>query len=89
MVLDELHVLERHACPVGQGHPVASVDGRVGGEREDPTKPARAQDDGLGREASDHRVADVDGGQARAPAIFHQEPGDEELVIPVDALVLE
>ena len=49
VVLDELHVLERRAGPVGQGHAVAGVDVGVGGEREDPPAAAGAEDDRLAR----------------------------------------
>ena len=48
MVLDELHVLERRARPVGQRHAVAVLDGRIGREGEDTAATARAQDDCLG-----------------------------------------
>ena len=44
MVLDELHVLERRAGAVGQRHPVAVLDGGVGGEREHLAATAGAED---------------------------------------------
>ena len=42
VVLDELHVLERHPCPVGQRHAVAGLDAAVGGEWVDPSRSAGA-----------------------------------------------
>jgi len=89
VVLDELHVLEGHAGSIGQGHPVGGVDGRVGGEREDPAQAPGAQDDRLRGDAPNLRVAEGEGGHARAPAVFDQELGDEELVVADDARVLE
>src|SRR5881397_2974183 len=46
MVLNELHVLERRAGTIGQGHPVAVLDVGVGGEGEDLAAAPRAEDDG-------------------------------------------
>ena len=34
MILDELHILQRRARAISQGHAVASLDGGVGSERE-------------------------------------------------------
>ncbi len=50
VVLDELHVLERHAGAVGQGHAVAGLDRAVGGEREHAPGAAAGDDHRLGLE---------------------------------------
>src|SRR4029453_9797738 len=47
VVLDELHVLERRTCPVGQCHAVTSADVGVGREREDLAGTAVAEYDRL------------------------------------------
>ena len=50
MVLDELHVLERHAGAIGHGHAVAGLDRAVGGEGENPPGAAGRDDHRLGLE---------------------------------------
>src|SRR2546427_791542 len=60
MILDELHVLERDARAVGQRHPVAGLDRRVGGKRENAAAAARAYDHGLGRDGAHLAVVEVD-----------------------------
>src|SRR2546426_4440292 len=53
MVLDELHVFERRARAIRQGHAVAVLDVGVGREGKDLAAAARAEDDGLGRDDLD------------------------------------
>ena len=89
VVLDEFHVLQGHIRPVGQSHPVAGVDGRIGGEREDPPEAARAQDHRLGRDAPDLGVTEVDGGDPGTLPVVHEQRRHEELVQPDDPLVLQ
>ena len=89
MVLDELHVLERRACPVRQCHPVAVLDGRVGREGEDTAAAARAQDDCPGRDGFDLSRHQFDGDHALHAAIVDEQLRHEPFVVPNDAGVFE
>ena len=61
MVLDELHVLERDPGAIGERHAIPGADRAVRGEGEDPAQATRAQDDCLRGDASNFRIAKVDG----------------------------
>ena len=89
VVLDELHVLERGARPVGQSHPVTVLDIGVGGEGEYLAAAAGAQDHGLRHDAVDLARRNLDGDDAGAAAVVHQQARDEPLVVALDAPVLE
>src|SRR5262249_345561 len=89
MVLDELHVLERRAGPIGERHSVAGLDGGVGREGEDPAAAAGAEDGGLGQDGLDPAGMELDGDHALDAAIVDEELGDEPLVVAGDRGVLE
>ena len=89
MVLDELHVLQRHPCPVGEGHAVAGLDAAVGGERVDPAGSTGAHDDRLGTDRPHLPGADLDGGDSLAATVGDDQFGDEPLVVSDDGVVLE
>ena len=89
VVLDELHVLEGRARPIGQGHAVAVLDVGVGSEGEDLAAAARADDDGPGGDGQDLPRGQLDGHHPLAAALVHEELRDETLVVAADGLVLE
>ena len=77
VVLHELHVLQRHAGPVGQGQAVAGLDGAVGGEREDPPEPTGADDDGVRTHDVQLTGAQLQGHAALAAAVRRDQAGGE------------
>ncbi|MNW50387.1 hypothetical protein D3C74_278380 [compost metagenome] len=97
--LEELHVLERQAATVGQGHAVTREGVRVGGRLEDLARAARGEDDRLGLEDVDLAgrqvvrddagrvdrlaVGDVLGGEV----VVRDEVQDVELVEELDVLL--
>ena len=89
MVLDELHVLERRARPIGERHPVAVLDVRVGRKREDLAAATSAQDHGLRRNAVDLSGDQLDGNDAQAAPVIDKQLGDEPLVESLDSVVLQ
>ena len=89
MELDELHVLERRAGPVGQGHAVAGADGAVGGEGEYLATATGGEYDGLGLDEVELARADLEGEDAPGFAIVDDYGGDEPFVVPLDGWVLE
>ncbi len=72
MILDELHVLERHPGAVGQCHAVAGLDRRVGGEREDAAGTAGRHDHSLAADRSHLAGAQFDGGNPLTTTVFEQ-----------------
>ena len=89
MVLDELHVLQRRAGPVGQRHPVPGLDVAVRGEREHPPAAARAQDHSACGDGLDPAGAELDADDALHPAVVDEQLGHVPLVVPGDLLVLQ
>jgi hypothetical protein len=89
MVLDELHVLHRHADPVGQRHPVARLDAGVRREGEDTPRAARADDHRPGVDGAKTPAVKVKRGHAAHRAVGHEERGDELFVVADDTIVLE
>ena len=89
MVLDELHVLQRGAGPVGERHPVAGLDVAVGGEREHPSAAAGAQDDGPAGDGLDPAGGQLDPDDAVHPVLVDQQRGHVPLVVAGDLLVLQ
>ncbi len=81
MILDELHVLERSAGPIGQGHAVAVLDGGVGREGKDAAAAAGTQDDGLGGDGPHLARHQFDGDDALNAAVLDEQLGDEALVV--------
>ena len=88
MELVELHVLQRDAVPVGEGHPVAGQRVRVRGDREHPAVAARGEQDGLGPERVELPVRDPVGHDAGGAAAVAALPALEEQVHDV-VLVVE
>ena len=86
MVLDEFHVLESHAGPVGERHSVACLDRAVGREGEDLSGPAGGEND----RTAENRVIlsgpDLERRHTLALALIHEELAYEEFVIPDDIL---
>ena len=66
MELEELHVLQRHAVPIRQGHAVAGQREGVGGDREHPAEAARREHDRRGAEDVQLAVRDPVGHDAAA-----------------------
>ena len=89
MVLNELHVLERHARAVGQRHAVAGFDAGVGGEGKNLTAAAGTENHGFRQEGVDLPRGEFDRHDTLTPPLVHQEFGDEPLVISGHGVVLE
>ena len=89
VILDELHVLERGSRAVRERHPVAVLDVGVGAEWEDLAAAAGAQDHGLRGDAVDLSGGNLDCNDTQTAPVVNQQPGDEPLVVALDALVLE
>ena len=64
MELDHLHVLQRHAGAVGEGHAVARADVAVGGERVDAAEAAGGEDRRFRGDGVHLAASDIDGGDA-------------------------
>ena len=81
MELHHLHVLQRHADPQRQGHPVARA--RVGIRRPavQPARAAGGEDDGLRADRLQAAVQEIPGDHSLAAVVVHDElPGEELLV---------
>src|SRR5258708_4959405 len=89
MELHHLHVLQPNAGAVRESHAVAGADVAVGGEGVNATETARGEDRGLGGDGVDLPRANVDGRDADASAVLHEQSGDEVLVVAVDGVVFE
>ena len=89
MELNHLHVLHRHAGAVSERHAVAGADVPVGGEGVDAAEAPGGEDRGPGGDGVDLAGAHVDGRDAHAPAVLHEQLGDERLVVAVNGVVLE
>ena len=89
VVLNELHVLQRHARAVGQGQAVAGFDGAVGCEREDAAEPAGADDDGVGAHDVQVARAQFQRDAALAAPVGREQAGGEELVVARDLAELQ
>src|SRR5204862_8307770 len=77
MVLDKLHVFMGHTRAIGQRHAVTVLYVGVGRERKNPTAPSGAEDDGFRGDGLDASGGELDGNDALAPPLVHQEPGDK------------
>ena len=84
MVLDHLHVHERGAGAVGQGHAVAGADEGVGAGLEDPAEPAGRDDDGLGADEVDVAGPHLHDDRAAALAVLDDEGEDKPLLVDPD-----
>ena len=89
VVLDELHVLQRGAGAVCQGHAVAGLDVRVRREREDPTASSGGEDDRFGGDGLDPAGRQLERHHSTDPAVVDQQRGDEPLVVADDPVVLQ
>ena len=86
MILDELHVLERDAGPIGERHAVARLDVAVGREGKDLARAARGEDHRAAEDHADHALAHVERRDAAHRAAIDQELGHELLVVAHDAV---
>ncbi len=84
VVLHELHVLQRHAGPVGHGHAVAGLDRAVGGEGKHLAGATGGQHDGRRLEAEEPPAAHFHRHHAAAAAVLVQQFEGEELVESLD-----
>ena len=89
VILDELHVPQRYAVAVGQGHAVPGDDATVGVVAIDTTCAAGGQHHGLGLDEAGDAVLDVKGDDTLDTAIFHDEIQTEVLVEALDGRVLD
>ena len=89
MVLDKLHIFERHTRVIRQGHAVTVLYVGVGRERKNAAAPSRAEDDRLSDDGPDLPGGQFDGHDPLTPSFVHQELCDEELVESFDGLVLQ
>ncbi len=88
MELEELHVFQRQAAAQEDGRAVAGIGIGVGCDRKDAAMPARGEDDRLGVEGVQFSGRQLDGHDARGPAVHEQQVEHLELVEEVD-LVLQ
>ena len=89
MVLHKLHVLQRYAGSIRQRHAVARLDRAVGGEREDSSRPAGAEDHGLGGNTTNLAGAEFDCRDTLAPPVFNEQLRGEPLVVPHHLVVFQ
>ncbi len=97
--LEELHVLQRDAAPVGQRDAVPGERVGVGGRLEDLAGTARGEDDRLGLEQVDLAGGQLVGDDPRdvhllagdhvrgGEVVVHQQVQDVELVVELDVLL--
>ena len=89
MVLDKFHVLERRTGAVGQRHPIAGLDGAIGGERKNFPAAAGGENDSFGGDGQDLSGGHFDGHHPLAAPLLHQQFGDEAFVVALDGFVLQ
>ena len=96
MELVELHVLQRQATPVGDGHPVAGQGVGVGGDLVDHPVPASREQNGRREERGQLAGGQLDGQHSAHPAgrpVGHEQVEDLVLVeegdLAADALLVE
>jgi hypothetical protein len=89
VILDELHVLERRACTVGQRHPITCADGGVGRIREDLAGSSVAQDDRLRGDDFDTPGHQLDRYDSVNASVIDEKPRDEPFVVPRDVCVFQ
>ena len=73
VILDELHVFEGNTRPVGHRHAVGGLDGPIGREGEHPAGPAGGDNHRLGPEQAHQAGPHLDGGDAHATVVLHQQ----------------
>ena len=89
VVLDELHVAQRHAMAIGERHAVAGDDAAVGVLAEYASRAAGGDDHGLGLDQGEVPGGDVDRHDALRPAILHDEVYAEVFVESLDRRVFD
>src|SRR2546427_54707 len=88
MELDHLHVLQRHAGAVGEGHAVARLDEAVRREFVHAAAPAGREDRRLPVDRDEAPAPKVDGDHPRADPALDNQARHKILVEPVDVLEL-
>src|SRR3989441_9922670 len=88
MELDILHVFQRHAGAIGEGHPVARLDEPVRRELVDAAAAAGREDRRLPRNRDESAAAEVEGDDALTRPAIDDEARDEVLVEAMDVLEL-
>jgi len=86
--LHELHVHQRDAGVVGDGHAVAGVGQGVGGDLPGAPVAARAEHDRFGAQGDDLARVDVHGDHALAHVVFHDQVEGEPLAVELDAVLV-
>src|SRR5262249_23699895 len=89
MVLHELHVFQRSARLVSQGHAVSTADAGVGGERKDAPASPSTENPSFGRDGLHFARHKFQRNYALYLAIFYQQLGDKKFVVAGYGLVLE
>ena len=89
MELVELHVHQRDALAVGEGHAVSRAGQGVRGDLEDPAEAAGGDQDGLGVEGIDLSRLDVHGDHAAATAVVGEEDVEQVMLVEEVDLVLD
>jgi hypothetical protein len=75
VILDELHILERHAGAISHSHSIAGLDCAVGGEGKDTAAASGSDDHCFGVEGHHPPRAHLDRDGAGATSIFDQKIG--------------
>src|SRR2546428_3968194 len=88
MELDHLHVFQRHAGAIGEGHPVARLDEPVRRELVDAAAAAGREDRRLPRNRDESAAAEVEGDDALTRPAIDDEARDAVLVAAMDVLEL-
>ncbi len=89
MVLDKFHVLQRRARSVGQRHAIPGLDVGIGGKRKNASAPSGAEDYGTSGDRLDLSGYQFDRHDALNPAVVHEQPSHEPLVIAGNRIVFE
>ena len=89
MVLDELHVAQRHAVTIGERHAVAGDDAAVGVLAEHPPRAAGRDDHRLRLDQRELAGADLDRQHALAAAVLDDQVGAEVLIEALDRRILD
>ena len=89
VILDKLHIFEGSTGPIRQRHPVTGLDSGVGGEGENASAAAGAEDDGFSCNDLQLTVVNIDGCHTTDLAIIYQKGGCEGLVVAHNAVVFE
>src|SRR4051812_26375069 len=84
MELDELHILQRSASPVGERHTIAGIDNGIGAGKKDATASASGENHGLRPNRLQATMQDIPCDHTAADAVFDDERGDIPLLIDIN-----